>query len=303
MLRKFIFETVIFVLLLVVAFSLILFRADGYTDPFYVRFTTSKKSNLILGTSRAAQGIQPSILGKYLHKDFFNYSFTIGHSPYGPVYYNSIRKKLDFKKSEGIFILTVDPWSISSATNDPNDSSKFSENNLCVGNTYFVNCNPNYFYLINNFKGKYYKLLNNTERSSFLHEDGWLEINVKMDSVTVAERLEKKVAEYRKDKLPNSKFSSVRFEYLKKIIQLLNTRGKVYLVRLPVHSRMLEIERENMPKFDSIISTIIPMTSGYFDMTKLKNGFEFTDGNHLCKESGKLTSKLIADWISAFEKH
>lgn len=303
MLTKFIYQTIFFLLLVALSFLFVLCSADGYSDPFYVRFTTGKKTNLILGTSRAAQGIQPMVLSECLHRDFFNYSFTIGHSPYGPVYYHSIKKKLDSKVKDGTFIVTIDPWSISSNANNPNDSANFVENKLCVGNTYWVNWNPNLLYLINNFRGKYFKLINNTDRWSFLHNDGWLEVNVAMDSISVAERLENKMIDYRKNKLPNSKFSSVRFRYLMKIIQLLNKNGKVYLVRLPVHSRMLEIERQSMPKFDSISSALLPMVEGYYDMTKLRNRFEYVDGNHLYKESGKLTSRLIANWIEQVESY
>ena len=101
--------------------------------PFYVRFTSPTQHNLIIGTSRAAQGIQPTVLNEIIpNKSFFNYAFTAAQSPFGPVYLKSIQKKIDTTTKNGIFIVTVDPWSISSKSKDPNDSSKFRENNLAL---------------------------------------------------------------------------------------------------------------------------------------------------------------------------
>ncbi len=56
-----------------------------------------------------------------------------------------------------------------------------------------------------------------------------------------------------------------------------------------------------MTDFNEKIQIIIPLTNGYFDMTKLKNEFRYTDGNHLYKESGKLVSTKIAEWIKEKE--
>lgn len=295
--KKFLIYIVVFALPVIPMFLFILGLADGYTDPFYLRFTTPRQKNMILGTSRAAQGLQPRIFTEVLDRDFYNYSFTVVHSPYGPTYLNSIKKKVDPDGKEGIFIVTVDPWSISSTTADPNDSTHFEEVNLCVGNTPFVHMNPNYWYLIENLGGDINKVLNNDNSALFLNDDGWLEVTVPMDTASVNKRIQMSMKHYAEDNLPIFHFSPLRLEYLKKTIRFLNGYGKVYLVRLPVYKRMLEIERELMPDFSSKMDEVAPLTEGYLDMTGNGERYRYTDGNHLYKESGEVVSREIGEWI------
>jgi len=90
-----------------------------------------------------------------------------------------------------------------------------------------------------------------------------------------------------------------RLDYLKKTIELLKLHGKVYMVRLPIHPKMFEIELKLLPEFNKIISPIAKMTNGYLDMSNENNCFQYTDGNHLYKKSGQLVSKEIAEWIKS----
>ncbi len=295
--KKFVFQTVTFCLLVSLAFLLLLSNADGKTDAFYKRFTSPKQESLILGTSRAAQGVRPDVFKKHLDKDIYNYSFTVSNSPYGPAYFNSVKKKLNENSTNGVFILTVDPWSICSDTKDPNDSTNFRENNSFVGKTTFVNMNPNFEYLLENLAGQYHTVLNKMDGPMLLHDDGWLEVTIKMDSASVSKRLKSKLDTYRNDNLPKYKFSSVRLQYLKQTIQLLKPHGNVYLVRLPIHPEIYKIEQELMPQFDSIISDISPATNGYLNLTTRNSEFQYTDGNHVWKESAAEVSQIIAKWI------
>ena len=80
-------------------YCLLYYLPDGYKDVYYKRFSTPRATSLIIGTSRAAQGIFPVILEKELIKEnyslpIFNYSFTLHHSPFGEPYNNSIKLKL-----------------------------------------------------------------------------------------------------------------------------------------------------------------------------------------------------------------
>ena len=89
----------------------------GGVDAFYGRFASPPAGSLVLGTSRAAQGIQPAVLAARLGGRFdgplLNYAFTLTHSPYGPAYLASIRRKLRPEVRNGLLILAVDPWSLS----------------------------------------------------------------------------------------------------------------------------------------------------------------------------------------------
>lgn len=295
--KSFINKIFLFGLLVVGLFLLILSLADGYTDPFYKRFTSPQQDNLILGTSRSAQGLLPHVLKNILKKDFFNYSFTVSHSPYGPVYLNSIQKKLDPKARNGVFILAVDPWAIASQTDQPNDSLHFRENNLCLGNTHFVNINPNFEYLLKNLSGNYYTVISNRKKNVFLHDNGWLEVSVTMDSSEVAKRKADKIIDYRNNLIPYYKPSSLRIIYLQKTISFLQEHGKVYLVRLPTHPEMYALENEWMPDFNERIANAANMADGFLDLSFKNASFLYTDGNHLHKSSGKIVSNRVANWI------
>ena len=239
------------------------------------------------------------VFKRFLNRNFYNFSFTNAHSPFGSVYLNSIKHKLNPNIKDGIFIVTVDPWSISNNGVNPNDTTNFTENNLVLANTNFVNMNPNFEYLLKNLSGEYYKILMPNKVAMFLHDDGWLELNVSMDSTAVSKRIKAKMEDYRKNTLPSSKLSFVRLSYLKQTVEFLKLHGKVYIARLPVSPQMFEIEQELMFDFNDKINQIVQLSDGYLDMTNENNLYQFIDGNHLWKESGKLVSQKIAEWIKS----
>jgi len=295
--KKFIIHTVFFVLIVIFSIYLILIQQDGYSDFFYIRFTTPPQNSLILGTSRAAQGIVPSVLNSSLKRnDVFNYSFTIQHSPYGPIYLSSIKRKLSQNAKNGIFILSVDPWSISSTSKNPNDTLNFREVNLCLGQIHDVNDDPNITYLIKSFENHYFYFMKNY--TAFLHKDGWLEVSLQLDSNKVKNKRIATMKKYKNNIFPRNNYSDLRYEYLNNTIKYLKKYGSVYLVRLPIHNDMYEIEKEYMPKFDELMNEIyLRQEVEHFYMTSMNNNFIYNDGNHLAKQSGVKVTKLIADWI------
>ncbi len=297
--KKFIINTGIFTILVILTIIGVFYQADGKTDPFYDRFTTNKQSSLILGTSRAAQGILPDILNSELNRnDIYNYSFTISHSPFGSIYLKSIKAKLDIGETDGIFIITVDPWSISSKTVDPNDFLNFREVDLSLGQVSFVNYHPNFEYLITTYGSQYLDILIGGSDNMILHKNGWLEVTVEMDSMNVAERLKNKVDNYENKNLPIYNFSTYRYNYLGKTISYLKNYGKVYLVRLPLSPEIFEIEKKLISDFDLKMKNLsAEYKTPYFNLTNRNHNFQYTDGNHLYKESGEEVSLLISRLI------
>lgn len=294
--KKFVFKTGLYLILLSLFIFFVFKQADGYLDPFYLRFTSERQSSLILGTSRAAQGIIPSVLNENLGRDdIYNFSFTNIHSPYGATYFNSILKKLDSHSEAGIFIVAVDPWSISSNNNDPNNESKFRENTRFLAHMEYVNLNPNIPYLLNHYNDQFINIFDKKYYTN-LHNDGWLEVNIKIDSISNEKNIENKILDY-KEKLNFFNFSEVRKKYLLKTIEMLKQHGEVYLVRLPIHPDMMTMDSTLIPDFEHKIQDVIGESDGYFDMTPFNSDFIYTDGNHLYKESGKLVSEKIAKWI------
>jgi len=296
-LKAFLIKTTVYIFIVGLTFIITLSFADGKVDQFYLRFTSPAADNLIIGTSRSAQGILPSTINEELNRKFFNFSFTIAHSPYGPVYLNSIKKKLNPNTKDGIFIVCVDPWSISALKEYPNDSLKFGERSLCLATTKEVNQYPNFEYLYNNLGGKFYEIFFRFNNELYLHNDGWLEVTIPMDKKSVNDRINQKIKDYTNFNSAKFCYSDLRFLYLKKTINFLKNHGKVILVRLPLHQEIFKIEQEYMPSFNEKITELLPIVDSYYDMTNDNKNYIYTDGNHLYKESSKIASKKISDFI------
>jgi hypothetical protein len=300
--RKYIIQFLLFSILPILFLIVTtLIYADGDFDYYYLRFTTPKQQNLILGNSRAAQGIIPSILEKKLNKKFFNYSFTLNHSPYGKPYYNSISKKLDTKVKNGIYILCVDPFSISSSININGTENLSTE--VMLGKMIFVNINPNLEFIIRNKLSpwQYIWPLNRpkSDQIAHLHKDGWLQVDYPWTETAYKHNLENKLIEYKQNQL-NRKLSPTRMEYLKKTIALLQKHGKVYLVRIPISKEMLDIEEQIAPDFNEIMGKIATQYKiSYFNFSSEFPNYQTTDGNHLYKPYAKKFSQALCDSINA----
>lgn len=279
----------------------VLSLADGNTDAYYLRFTTPQQHSLVLGTSRAAQGLRPQVINEVLGSDFYNYSFTLGQSPYGPTYLGSIKAKLDTSRTDGRFLLAVDPYSISADRLAPNDSLAFPERERCLGNTLNVTSKPNFTYLKNNLGGRYYQILMPKLKVVTLQDDGWLEVGVDMSSEAVAKRRKGKVAEYRNGIVRQTTFSAVRYASLRATIRYLSEYGKVYLVRLPVHPEMAVVDEEMDLAFRQRMADLAREADGYLDMFPLNDRYVYTDGNHIALASAAEVSAYVATWIREIE--
>ncbi|MBJ6367912.1 hypothetical protein JF259_07410 [Snuella sp. CAU 1569] len=291
-------------LLLVAGSVFFLFsQADGYSDPYYLKFTSPKQRSLILGSSRAAQGIRPEIINNIV-KDLslYNYSFTILSSPFGKVYYESILKKLDTLRNGGVFVIEVNPWSISSHVQHLDTMHGVREESLHLGTTQYVNDCPNVLYLLKSYKSRYVNIIQNKFRKGevmdmFLHDDGWLEVDIAMDSVSVNRRTLSKLDIYR-GYLQDYRFSDWRYIWLQSTVSLLKKYGTVYLIRLPVHEEMLRTEAQLIPDFNSKMESLSLAAGVYYvDYNDLQESFSFTDGNHLSKTSASNLSKMIGELI------
>ena len=299
MMKKFILHSVLFSGLVLGTILLVFWQADGYSDFFYARFTTPKQSSLILGTSKAAQGLQPAEFKKVLpNHDLYNFAFTVAHSPYGPAYLNGIKGKISEETRGGIFILAVDAYSIAANVKHLNDETKFDENSSFLNNLSSVNAKPNVEYLASYYKDYYLKIFQRNP-IAFLHGDGWLEINATVSDTLLERRIKEKKEDYqRREK--QLQFSETRLSYLYKTIRFLEGHGTVYLVRLPVHSELAEADARVVNNFDSFIANFaLEHQVPYLDLSAQSEQYTFIDGLHLYKGSGKEVSKEIALWIKS----
>jgi len=303
--KRFLLQILFFAIFSGITFLLILSLADGNSDPYYLRVTTPKQQSLILGTSKAALGLQPHILNDVLgRKDMYNFAFTIFHSPFGSVYLKSIKKKVDSKSKNGIFIVTIDPYSISSRSAEPNNIDEFRENGSFLDDLVDINIFPNFPYLIKHYNYSYIYLLTKKMdyvNNDYLHNDGWYEVNITMKEKALNERITNKIKKYEKN-LEQYNYSEVRYNFLIETIEFLKQHGEVYLVRLPVSYPFLEMENKLIPDFDNRMNKLSrEYDLKYLNFNNSTNLYEYTDGNHLYKTSGAVVSRKIAEWIKAQE--
>jgi hypothetical protein len=295
--------------------------ADGVTDPYYAKLSSSRQTSLILGASRASEGIIPSIMDSVFNSiegklNSYNYAFSNSDSPYGPVYLKAIKEKLKLNnEGNGVFILSVHPWSIS-IYNGLESENKFLEERLTLGKVSSYNGSPNfsYFYkayeygtgniLLRNFEHKlssylFEKGLINSGGTIEVKEDGWLEnCYFNMDSTEINKRmLIKNKSNYAKDEKDKYvyTYSNLRKEYLEKTIQFLKKHGTVFLVRIPVDKRVLKMEQDYMRNFDALITEISKKNEvEYISSNDL---YSYKDGHHLDYKSAIEYSSQLANLI------
>ena len=267
----------------------------GGVDAFYGRFTGPPAGSLVLGTSRAAQGIQPAVLAAGLRGQFeeplLNYAFTLTHSPYGPAYLRSIQRKLRPEVKNGLFIVAVDPWSLSLT----GPEGAFPEDNSFIGQLHQVSQNPNLGYLTHYQTKPLYRLpLDYATATERLHSDGWLEVNIGIDSAQVRARTTRKLQDYRR-LAASQHLSAGRLQALRQTIVFLKTHGRVVLVRLPVGASLLQLEQLYQPGFEQLMRQMAADYSvRYLDYRTAP--YATTDGNHLQRAaSATFSEKLAAD--------
>ena len=275
----------------------------GGVDAFYGRFTTPPAGSLVLGTSRAAQGIRPAVLTARLGGQFegplLNYAFTLTHSPYGPAYLRSIQRKLRPETKNGLFIVAVDPWSLSLT----GPEGAFPEDNSFIGQLHQVSQNPNLAYLTHYQTKPLYRLpLDYATATERLHPDGWLEVNIGTDSAQVRARTARKLQDYRR-LAASQHLSAGRLQALRQTIQFLKPHGRVVLVRLPVGAGLRTLEQQYQPGFDQQMRRLAAdFALDYFDYSAAP--YATIDGNHLQKAASEAFSEQLALHLAVAEmKH
>ncbi|WP_310391690.1 hypothetical protein [Hymenobacter sp.] len=265
----------------------------GQVDAFYGRFTSPLAGSLIVGTSRAAQGIRPAVLRAQLGPQYegplLNYAFTLTHSPYGPAYLRSIRRKLRPGVKNGLFIVAVDPWSLSLT----GPEGQYPEDNSFIGQLSEVSQRPNLAYLARyQTKPLYRLLLDYATATERLHPDGWLDVRIGTDSAQVRARTARKLLDYRR-LAATQHLSAGRLQALRATIALLKQHGRVCVVRLPVGPALLQLEQNYQPGFDPLMRQVAAaLAVPYFDYSA--RPYATTDGNHMQRAASAAFSQRLA---------
>ncbi|CEJ68298.1 hypothetical protein BN1195_00580 [Chryseobacterium oranimense G311] len=305
--KKFLFKISFYIIGIIAVLLFLGTYADGNTDDNYLHFTGPKPSDMIMGDSRGSQAVIPNILDDKLKgRKFNNFSLNITESPYGQIYFEGIKKKLNPDTKDGIFILTVDPWNLSVDKN-VKETKDLSENNSALADMHFYDVKPNYEYLLKHYHETWFNIYRDREAlarsSTYLHQNGWMEVNVNVEPDTLKKRQDRKVADYT-EFVKSQKISRYRLDAFEDIIDYLKTKGTVYIVRIPGFKGIMEIENKYSPDFSKRIESIAHKKGvRFFDFSQQSDQYIFTDGNHMYKESGKVFTARIADSILLDKKN
>jgi len=303
--KKFLLKTSLYTLLCFIILSLVLVFYGSYIDYFYEKFTSPKAQSMIIGDSRGMQGIQPRIINEELKNSSFqlpvlNYSFTIAQAAIGPLYNTSIHRKLDQTGKDGLFIISITPWMLSSDKANDNSKGEFREANGPPHNLKNVSSNPNYEYVFKNLS--YFHFQGLFGRNAKMHKDGWLEENNLPKDSTVFKRWKENQKQMMLRLTKDYEVSDLRLKSLDSLIKSLSSYGKVYMLRTPIDKEFLEIENLFFPEFDQTILALAEKHKiKYRDFNKLeyRKDYKTYDGHHLDKYGGVFFTKDICNFIKS----
>jgi len=304
--KKFLFKISFYIIGVIGVLLFLGTYADGNTDDNYRHYTGPNPSDMILGDSRGGQAVIPYVLDeKFKGRKFNNFALNIGDSPYGQVYLEAVKKRINPDTKDGIFILTVDPWCLSvdkSLINSKEDPDR----NSPLADMHFYDMSPNYEYLLKHFSKSWFNIYRDRQEmgrsKTFLHENGWMEVNVNIHPDSIRAREVKKIEGYT-DMLKKQQISQYRINGFEDMIKYLKEKGTVYIVRIPAFKGMMELENRYSPGFSSKIQAIAQKNGvKFFDLSSKPENYIYTDGNHMYKESGKVFTAQIADSIIANPK-
>lgn len=281
---------------------MVMFLADGSLGK-YVKLTSSKQSSMIIGQSTADCGICPKILNDDLGNldielPIYNYAFSLKHSPYGKCYFESIKRKLNSETQNGLYILEVSPFAFSEDKQFIHDTTFFKEEETFPYNVNNPNINPNFEFIIRNFKQIEWIDLLYKKGKPITDKDGFIYTNhFRPLEKTDTTKLKRKLSEYLL-KVKKRSHSKSRFIYFLQTIEMLSQHGKVIIVRMPKSSFLIEIENSFHDNFDIKMDSISKeYGSVYLNFGNNLDLFRTTDGNHLYKEDAMSFTKQLADSI------
>ena len=175
----------------------------------------------------------------------------------------------------------------------------FSECETAPSNMWLMNARPNFEYIVRNYADDFKSLIGVKPHpyAIYLHNNGWLEIDIPHDTTFFRENTEEKVNDYN-ELIEKMKPSTARWKALKKTIEFFSEYGEVHLVRIPVSPQMEEIEERYYPNFEAEIRRLSnELNVHYLNFFNLKDSLSFTDGNHLHKSSSWKFSKILGKEI------
>ncbi len=282
----------------------LLVKYDSKIDPYYAKIKKVHPEGLIIGTSRAAQALDPSVWG-----NMYNFAFTQAFTPFDSTYFGLIKRFHPIesqnvshvltspnknKDKQKIHLITVDPWSLCSFPGDVNES----------GNSSFINYiepssmgNVNLSYLFAYMPTKWSEVVRNCFAPHRVNDNGRYVVSFNYEQMQANFRSnfkEKLIYNKKKEVYQSGYISESRLFYLNEIVNYLGHDGKVVIIQLPVHRELSAIENKFAPKFDSIIADYSKKEQIQFiNLRNYHDSFHYTDGGHIWNGDAQKISKLI----------
>ena len=293
-------------LLVICYFGFVYNITQGYVDRNYAKFT-HKAGSLVIGISRAHDGISPEIieqeLSNSIQKPVLNFAIEKNQTSYGAVYLNAIKQKIDTTYNNGLFILSVSPGNFL-ISNKIKDSANIEIDKSTIMSTLsHFNSQPNYEYIRKCYDGSLYRgLLKPQKMYVNIHQDGWLEFKSRKLSKEKQEVNKKIWMEQTNNSyqqiLKYQKKSEYRLQMLEETINYLNNYGTVIITRIPIDSSFLALEDAFWVDFNEQMNIISKRQKvSYFDFSDTGDNYNTYDGSHLYGESAKKFTKTLCDSI------
>ncbi|NMH88226.1 hypothetical protein [Flavivirga algicola] len=308
-LKKFIVQLLLYFILFAGIYFFFVYKlSKGYVDQFYNKVNQDAGS-LIIGLSRADQGIDPFILEEELSnydKPIVNFSMNAHQSAFGEVYLQGIDKKLSTNNINGLFIVSISPGNFTVRAEIKDDKIYDLDKEAIIGSIDNLTSKPNFDYIISKYQQPLYNSLFNKENLDYFmsHPNGWNEIALakENDSKDMAFWKEQTTDYYNRE-IKKLRISKYRIKYFVKTIEYLKTKGKVFVIRMPSDLDVVKFENDNWKNFDSQFDSISKKHSiPYFNYSKRSNEFIAYDGSHLESESAKKFTKLLSIDIKNYLK-
>ncbi len=284
--------------------------AKDFVDPNYNKFT-QKAGGLILGLSRANEGISPAIIEDTLSSyDFFDLpmvNFALNEAHFGEVYLEAIKKKTH--TNNGVFIISISPGNFTAPIGLNAEKTLEYDKRLTLGKVTNYTSSPNYNYIMNAYGAPLYNSFHDLDQWNhrISHHNGWNEVRLegKHDTIrtTDIEYWKTLNMTFYKEKIKTEQISQYRYEYFIKTIEYLKSKGYVFLVRMPSTHEFLKFETKFWGDFDHEIDSVAKFYKiPYFNYVNKSHNYKTYDGSHLESESARSFTKELTKDIKVYLK-
>ncbi len=304
-LNKFLIKLVVLCIAFIGVYALFINKLSKGTVDIYYNKLNQEAGSLILGLSRADQGISPYIIENDLSsfdfsKPVINFAMNAHQSAFGEVYLKGVMKKIENNNNNGIFIISLNPGNFTVPITTSEENVFSLDKASIIGSINNLTKKPNYDYLISKYESPLYSTFFDKKNWRHLvsHNNGWNEVILISENDTITEadinNWKSQTIDYYKREVEKIRVSNYRMSYFIKTIEFLKTKGSVFLIRMPSDISVLKFAKNNWSDFDHDMDSVSTLYNvPYFNYSSQSNEYKTYDGSHLESESAKKFTKQL----------